>query len=102
MVHPQLYVFGDASGADEEVISEDKMSSLSVKQSMLYAAINYPRCLEGRNTELDSKLARIRRRVLRELFDHIQKIIKAVPGNPLRSDLSKHSRFTVLGAVSDG
>lgn len=107
LAHLQPFAGGDVSGADEEDISEDiilskdKMSLLNAKRSMLYAAINHPRRSEERNTTLHNKLERMRRRVMRQLFDHLQKIVVKIPGNPLPNSIPNHAKKTVLNAVSD-
>lgn len=107
LAHLRPYTAGDLSPANEEensdicILSRDKLSPPNAKQSMLYAAINRSRQIEERNTEVHNKLERMRRKVMRQLFMHLERIIIKIPGNPLMTRTANHAKKSVLCAVSE-
>lgn len=107
LAHLRTHNAGDITLTNEDensdacVLSKNKMSSLNAKQTLLYAAINRSKQVEERNTVLHNKLERMRRKVMRQLFAHLQRIIVKIPRNALITDTVTHAKKTVLCAVSE-
>lgn len=100
--HLQPSVAGDISFANEEedsdtiILSKERIAIHKAKRSMLYAAITRSRQAEERNSEVHNKLERMRRKVMRHLFVHLEKIVVKIPGNALQTRSVSHAKKTVL------
>lgn len=57
-------------------------------------------CPEERSTEIHNELERMRRRVMRHLFCHLQKCIAKVSGSPLYGETAAQPKNTILNVVS--
>lgn len=106
-LHMQPSVAGDVSVANEEedsdtiILSKERVALHKAKRSMLYTAISRSRQAEERNSEVHNKLERMRRKVMRHLFIHLEKIIVKIPGNSLQTRSVTHAKKTVLCSVSE-